>query len=138
MKLSVIAVGRIRPPFDAAEAHYVKLARPRQKIEVVEVKGDEALIKRLEPGAFVVALDPDGREMDSLEWSAWLDDRRLAARDVSILIGGPEGLPAAALERSDERVSLGRQTMAHQLARVVVLEQIFRAGKILAGEKYHL
>lgn len=133
-----MAVGRIRAPFDAAEAHYLKLSGPRQKLEVIEVKDDEALLRRLDPGCHAVALDPGGREMDSIEWSRWLDQRRLAARDVTLLIGGPEGLPAEALDRSAERISLGRQTLAHQLARIVVLEQIFRAGKILAGEKYHL
>ena len=60
------------------------------------------------------------------------------ARDLCLLIGGPEGLPEAALEAADERLSLGSQTMAHQLARIVVLEQLFRASKILAGERYHL
>ncbi len=138
MKLTVMAVGRIRPPFAEAEAHYLKLIKPKQKLEVVEVKDDDALLRRLSPDSHVVALDPEGRDLDSIEWSKWLDERRLAARDVTILVGGPEGLPAAALERCAQRISLGRQTLAHQLARIVLLEQIFRAGKILAGEKYHL
>jgi 23S rRNA (pseudouridine1915-N3)-methyltransferase len=138
VKVTVMAVGRIRAPFAAAEAHYLKLSGPRQKLEVVEVKDDQALLRRLDPGSHAVALDAGGREMDSLEWSRWLDQRRVAARDVVLLIGGPQGLPPAALDRCSERISLGRQTLAHQLARIVVLEQLFRAGKILAGEKYHL
>ena len=133
-----MAVGRIRPPFSEAEAHYLKLLGPRQKTEVVEVKDDEALLRRLGRDGHVVALDLGGRAMDSIAWSAWLDGRRLAARDVTLMIGGPSGLPADALSRSDESISLGPQTMAHQLARIVLLEQLFRAGKILAGEKYHL
>ncbi len=138
MKVTLIAVGRIRAPFAEAEAHYLKLIGPRQKLQVVEVKDDEALMRRLDPDCHAAALDLSGREMDSIEWSRWLDRRRLAARDVAILIGGPDGLPAEAMDRSDEQISLGRQTLAHQLARIVVLEQLFRAGKILAGEKYHL
>jgi 23S rRNA (pseudouridine1915-N3)-methyltransferase len=138
VKLSILAVGRIRPPFDAAERHYVKLIRPREKLEVVEVKDDEALTRRLDPGRHIVALDPEGRDMTSIEWSDWLAGRRMAGRDVTLMIGGPEGLPAEVLQAASERVSLGRQTLAHQLARIVLLEQIFRAGKILAGEKYHL
>lgn len=138
MKTTVMAVGRIRPPFDDAEAHYLKLLAQRQRLEVVEVKDDEAMLRRLDYDSHVVALDLGGRAMDSIAWSAWLDERRLAARDVTVLVGGPSGLPAAALSRSDESISLGPQTMAHQLARIVLLEQIFRAGKILAGEKYHL
>lgn len=138
MKTTVMAVGRIRPPFENAEAHYLKLLAQRQKLEVVEVKDDEAMLRRLDDDSHVVALDRGGRAMDSIAWSAWLDERRLAARDVTVLIGGPSGLPAAALSRSDESISLGPQTLAHQLARIVLLEQLFRAGKILAGEKYHL
>ena len=64
-------------------------------------------------------------------------ERRLEARDLYLLVGGPRGLPAAAMERADEAISLGPQTLAHQLARVVVLEQLFRAAKIAAGEPYH-
>lgn len=138
MKLTVMAVGRIRPPFDAAEAHYLKLLKARQQVEVVEVKADQAMLRRVSPDSHVVALDLEGRAMDSISWAGWLDERRLAARDVAFLVGGPEGLGEAARERSDESLSLGPQTMAHQLARIVLLEQLFRAGKILAGEKYHL
>jgi 23S rRNA (pseudouridine1915-N3)-methyltransferase len=76
--------------------------------------------------------------MTSIEWSDWLAARRMAGRDVTLVIGGPEGLPGEVLEAASERVSFGRQTLAHQLARIVLLEQLFRAGKILAGEKYHL
>ncbi len=138
MKLTVVAVGRIRSPFDAAEAHYLRLLKARQKVEVIEVKDDEGMLRRLDRDCHVVALDLGGQAMDSIAWSRWLDNRRLAARDVAFLVGGPEGLGAEARERSDESVSLGPQTMAHQLARIVLLEQLFRAGKILAGEKYHL
>lgn len=138
MKVTVLAVGRIRSPFTEAEAHYLKLTRPRQKVEVVEVKDDAALIRRVDPASRLVALELEGRQMTSERWAAWLDRRRHEGRDVTLLIGGPAGLPAELRERAAESVSLGSQTMAHQLARVVLLEQIFRAGKILAGERYHL
>jgi 23S rRNA (pseudouridine1915-N3)-methyltransferase len=138
VKLTVLAVGRIRAPFAAAEQHYVKLIRPREKLEVVEVKDDQGLVRRVSREHYVVALDPEGSEMDSIAWSDWLAARRMAGRDVTLVIGGPEGLPRDVLASAAERVSLGRHTLAHQLARIVLLEQIFRAGKILAGEKYHL
>jgi 23S rRNA (pseudouridine1915-N3)-methyltransferase len=138
VKITVMAVGRIRSPFDSAEAHYLKLLKARQKVEVVEVRDEQAMLRRVGSGSHVVGLELDGRAMDSIAWSKWLDDRRLAARDLVFLIGGPEGLGEEALSRTDESISLGPQTMAHQLARIVLLEQVFRAGKILAGEKYHL
>ena len=84
-----------------------------------------------------MALDRGGRALDSIGWSRWLGERRLEARDLYLVIGGPHGLPAPALEAADERLSFGPPTLPHQLARVVLLEQLFRAAKILAGEAYH-
>lgn len=134
----VLAVGRIRAPFDAAEAHYLKLSRPRQRIEVIEVRDDAALQRRADRGHHLVALDPDGTELDSMEWAAWLERRRQKGRNVTFLLGGPTGLPDGLRPAVSESLSLGRHTMAHQLARIVLLEQLFRAGKIIAGEPYHL
>lgn len=138
MKISVIAVGKIRDPFADAEAHYLKMLRGRQDVEVVEVKDDEALVRRIDPAHHIVGLDLTGRQMDSEQWSRWLDTRRHAGQKVSMLIGGPNGLNADARTRLDDTVSLGKQTLAHQLARINLLEQLFRSSKILAGEPYHL
>lgn len=138
MKITVLAVGRIRPPFAEAESHYLKMLRTKQSVEVAEVKDDQALTRRLDPDSYIVALELDGKQLDSETWATWLDRRRHGGRKVTILIGGPEGLPPEVSGRVDEKLSLGRQTLAHQLARIVLLEQIFRASKILAGEKYHL
>lgn len=138
MRARIIAVGRIRDPFTAGQQHYLKMLRPHLPVEVVEVKRSDGLERRLEDSAWTIALDPGGRQMDSIEWGAWLDERRMAGRNIEFLIGGPEGLPSALVEGADERISLGRMTLAHQLARVVLLEQLFRAGKISAGERYHL
>ena len=138
MKITVLAVGRIRDPFKEAEAHYTKMLRTKQSVEIVEVKDDEALARRIDEGSLLVALDFDGPQMSSEEWAGWLDRRRHRGRKITFLIGGPAGLPPEVRSRVDERVSLGKQTLAHQLARIVLLEQIFRASKILAGENYHL
>lgn len=137
MKTVVLAVGKIKPPFADAEAHYRKLISRYQPVDVAEAKDDDALVERIPADATVVALDRSGRERDSHEWSRWLEQRRLEARDLCFLVGGPKGLPSAALDAAGEAVSLGPQTMAHQLARIVVLEQLYRAAKILAGEPYH-
>jgi 23S rRNA (pseudouridine1915-N3)-methyltransferase len=138
LKTTILTVGRARAPFAEAEAHYRRMLGRRQPVEIAEVRAEDDLERRLPPGAWIVTLDRGGRELDSIEWSRWLDRRRLEARDLCFVIGGPAGIPAAVLERADERLSFGPQTMAHQLARVVLLEQLFRATKILAGEPYHL
>jgi 23S rRNA (pseudouridine1915-N3)-methyltransferase len=138
MKLTVLAVGKIKPPFVAAQDRYLKMLGSRLRVEVVEVRAEGRLSGRIGEETRLVCLDGRGSMMDSVEWSGWLGERRLDARDIVIAIGGPAGLPDEVLDRADEVISLGPQTIAHQLARVVLLEQLFRASKILAGEPYHL
>ncbi len=137
MKTTLLTVGRAKPPFADAAAHYRKLLSRYLQLEVVEARDERDLLRKLPGHSRLVAIDAAGRGMDSLEWSRWLDERRLEARDLCLLLGGPAGIPREALAAADETISLGPQTMAHQLARVVVLEQLFRASKILAGERYH-
>jgi 23S rRNA (pseudouridine1915-N3)-methyltransferase len=134
MRITVIAVGRLRPPFQDDVEHYRKLIAGLARVEVVEVREDEQVPPRIPERAYVVLLSADGRSFDSVGLSSWLEDRRLEGRDLCFVIGGPRGLD---LERCDLRLSLGPMTLPHQLARVVLLEQLFRAHKILAGEPYH-
>ena len=138
MKVTIVVVGKIKAPFAEADAHYRKLLQRHQPVEVVEVRDEVNIEGRIPARSHVIALDRGGRAMDSRTWSSWLSERRIDAQDICFLIGGPEGLSARTLGLADERLALGPQTMAHQLARVVLLEQLFRATKILAGEKYHL
>ena len=134
MRLEVLAVGRLRPPFADDVAHYEKLLRRQARVELVEVREDEQLERRIPERAFVVLLDERGRQLSSEAFAAFLEERRHAGRDVVFVIGGPFGTD---LERADFRLSLGPLTLPHLLARVVLLEQLFRAHKILAGEPYH-
>jgi 23S rRNA (pseudouridine1915-N3)-methyltransferase len=138
LKVVVIAVGKAKAPFAEADAHYRKMLQRHQPVEVIEVRADRDIIGRIPQRAHVVALDRGGRALSSRAWAAWLSERRIDAMDLCFLIGGPEGLPADVIAAADERVSLGPQTMAHQLARVALLEQLFRATKIIAREPYHL
>jgi 23S rRNA (pseudouridine1915-N3)-methyltransferase len=138
MKVTIAVVGKIKAPFAEADAHYRKMLRRHLPVEVVEVRDEGNLEGRIPQRAQVVALDRGGRAMSSKAWASWLSERRIDARDLCFLIGGREGLSEHTLGLADERLSLGPQTMAHQLARVVLLEQLFRATKILAGERYHL
>ncbi|MFN8161057.1 MAG: 23S rRNA (pseudouridine(1915)-N(3))-methyltransferase RlmH [Solirubrobacterales bacterium] len=137
MKTVLITVGRSRPPFAEAEAHYRRLLSRHQPVEVVEVRDPAGLAGRVDERAWLAALDARGSARSSEGWSRWLSERRLEGRPLWIAVGGHEGLGDPLLDRADELISLGPQTMAHQLARVVFLEQLFRAAKILAGEPYH-
>jgi 23S rRNA (pseudouridine1915-N3)-methyltransferase len=138
VKVTVVAVGKVKAPFAEADAHYRKMLQRHQPVEVVEVRDEANVEGRIPRRAHVIALDRGGRALSSKAWASWLSERRIDAQDLCFLIGGPEGLSATAMGQVDERISLGPQTMAHQLARIVLLEQLFRATKILAGEPYHL
>jgi 23S rRNA (pseudouridine1915-N3)-methyltransferase len=137
LKVVIITVGKAKAPFAEADAHYRKLLQRHQPVEMIEVRDEANIEGRIPKRAHVVALDRGGRALSSKAWSSWFSERRIDARDLCFLIGGPRGLPPEALGLAEERISLGPQTMAHQLARVVLLEQLFRATKILAGEPYH-
>jgi 23S rRNA (pseudouridine1915-N3)-methyltransferase len=134
MRYLVLAVGRLRPPFSDDVEHYEKLLRRQARVEIVEVREDEALERRIPERAYVVLLDAGGRELSSEAFSAFLEERRQAGLDVVFVLGGPFGTD---LERADLRLSLGPMTLPHQLARVVLLEQLYRAHKILKNEPYH-
>ena len=133
----MITVGKAKDPFADADAHYRKLLQRHQPVEVIEVRDEANIEGRIPKRAHVVAMDRGGRSLASRDWSAWLQERRIDARDVVFLVGGPRGLPDDVVDLAEEKLSLGPQTMAHQLARVALLEQLFRATKILAGEPYH-
>jgi 23S rRNA (pseudouridine1915-N3)-methyltransferase len=134
MRISVIAVGRLRPPFQDDVQHYHKLLARHGRVESIEVREDEKVPPRIPERAYVVLLAADGRQFDSVALSEWLEERRMERRDLCFVIGGARGI---SLEDCDLKLSLGPMTLAHQLARVVLLEQLYRAHKILAGEPYH-
>lgn len=134
MRIAVVAVGRLRPPFADDVQHYRRLLGRHARLELIEVRDDEQLRRRVPEGSHVSLLDRDGERLDSLAFSRFLEDRRRSGRDLCFVIGGPFGLE---LERFDHRLSLGAMTLPHQLARVVLLEQVYRAHKIIAREPYH-
>jgi 23S rRNA (pseudouridine1915-N3)-methyltransferase len=135
MKIVVLAVGRIKPPYADDVQHYRKLLGGQARVELIEVRDDEQVAKRIPERAFVCLLDSGGEALDSIAFSRWMEERRMDGRDVYFVIGGAFGGPE--LPRVDHRLSFGPMTLPHQLARVVLLEQVYRAHKILAGEPYH-
>ncbi len=134
MRIVVVAVGRLRPPFADDVQHYQKLLARHVRLELVEVREDEKVMRRIPDRSFVSLLDRGGERYDSVGFSRFLEERRQDARDLCFVVGGPFGLD---LDEVDHRVSFGEMTLPHQLARVILLEQLYRGHKILAGEPYH-
>jgi len=134
MKITVLSVGRLRAPYADDIAHYEKLLGHYAPLELIELREPEKLAKRVPQRAFVSLLDDTGESYDSLAFSRLIEQRRASGLDLCFVIGGAYGID---LERADHRLSLGPMTMPHQLARVVLLEQLYRAHAILAGAPYH-
>jgi 23S rRNA (pseudouridine1915-N3)-methyltransferase len=153
VRVSVVLIGRPRHAglADAIQDYESRAARywPLDVIEVKEepgrgvsaetVRDREAarMADRIPPEATVVACDPGGAEMDSATFARWLQDQRDAARSVCFAIGGAHGLGAAVLRRANRRLSLAPWTLPHEVARLVLAEQLYRAGTITRGEPYH-
>ena len=151
-RLQIVAVGKIRPPHDAPARLYEDRIRERVGMRVDEVAAEklqvgeaqssrreaERIRARIVDGAWTVALDPAGKTPASSEaLAAWLGRRLDVPRPITFLIGGAAGLDPELVSGADERLSLGNLTLPHQLARVVLAEQLYRALAILAGHPYH-
>ena len=138
MKITVLAVGKMRDrAMTAICDEYLKRAQRHLPVEVVEVESDAALLRRIPDGAEVIALEPGGESWTTESFTAFVGERMLrGTRAVVFLIGGSDGLPAAAVKRAAKRLSLSSLTLPHRLARVILCEQIYRAISILRAEPY--
>ena len=97
----------------------------------------EALLSKLKPESWLVALDERGTLLDSLELARLVATARDAGRELVFAIGGDEGLDTPVRERAWKVLALSRMTLPHRLARLVLLEQLYRAFSMLRGEPYH-
>jgi 23S rRNA (pseudouridine1915-N3)-methyltransferase len=153
VKLTIVAVGRLKERFwrEAAD-EYLKRLKPYADVRVVEIAdrdsgrnapralADEGtdVLRAIPAAAYVVALDSAGQQLSSEGFSASIDDLALhGSSHLVFLIGGSVGMSAEVLARADARLSLGLMTLPHNLARVVLLEQLYRAFRISRGEPYH-
>lgn len=154
MKLRISAVGKLKEAhWRAASDEYLKRLRPYATVEVAEVADRDIssepakamaaegadLLRTIPAGSHVVLLDLGGVELTSEALSERLSELMVRGRsDVTFVIGGSAGLAPEVRERADERLALSRFTLPHQLARVVLLEQLYRAFRIMRNEPYHL
>jgi 23S rRNA (pseudouridine1915-N3)-methyltransferase len=103
----------------------------------VREREGERLLARASAGGAIVACDERGTAWTSEEFARWLQRQREEARDVTFVIGGAYGLAPAVRERAVVRLAVAPWTLPHELARLVLAEQLYRAGTILRGEPYH-
>lgn len=118
--------------------HVVREEPARSASEaLVREREGERLLARVAATDVVVACDEGGREFSSVRFAAWLGEHRDGGRDASFIIGGAYGLSDAVRRRATLSLSLSPWTLPHEMARLVLAEQLYRAGTILRGEPYH-
>jgi 23S rRNA (pseudouridine1915-N3)-methyltransferase len=153
VRLLVIVVGRPRDAALAAAAQdYERRAAHYWPMSVLEVKEESAknrspdhvrakegerILAQVPPGTALVACTEGGKAFTSAAFAGWLQSARDEARDVALVIGGAFGLADAVIGASAMKLSLAPFTLPHELARVVLAEQVYRAGTIARGEPYH-
>ena len=159
MLIKIIGVGKIKEKFyREAIAEYQKRMTAYNKVEIVEVADEKApeslsekeidqvkiaegerILAKIKDDAFVVTLEINGKALDSIKFAKLIQDEMLDGfgRDMVFVIGGSNGLGANVLKRSNYRISFGKMTYPHQLMRVILMEQIYRAYRIINKEPYH-
>jgi 23S rRNA (pseudouridine1915-N3)-methyltransferase len=154
MRVRVLAIGSRMPRWvEEAVDDYTKRLGPKLKVTLTEIPAgpraagretsravaieSERLLAALRADEYVVALDERGKQLSTRELADWLHQRMQDGRDLAFVIGGPDGLAADVLARSQLKLSLSRLTFPHALVRVVLAEQLYRAHTVLAGHPYH-
>ncbi len=158
MHIQIVAVGKLKEKYlSMGIDEYLKRLGPYAKVAVLEVADEKApetmsaaeelqvkrregerILAQLKPDAHVVALALDGAAWSSEQLAAHLDELGTYGKShVSFVIGGSLGLSDEVLRRADQKLSFGKMTYPHQLMRLILVEQVYRAFKIVRGEPYH-
>jgi 23S rRNA (pseudouridine1915-N3)-methyltransferase len=145
VKIKIAWIGKTKAPaIQALTDECLKRLGHYAEVEGVSLKAESSLLKLCEPGArpvrhTLVLLDGRGKQLSSEEFSKWVGDHQdLSSAPLLFAIGAADGFSEDALRAATLVLSLGKMTLAHELARVVLLEQIYRAFTILKGHPYHL
>lgn len=158
MNIQIVAVGKLKEKYLAQGiAEYLKRLGPYAKVQITElpdekapdsmsaaeeeqvkVREGERILAQIKPEVYVIALALEGKAWSSEELSRQLDSLSTYGRSqIAFVIGGSNGLSPAVLQRADQLLSFGRFTFPHPLMRLILVEQIYRAFKIMRGEPYH-
>ena len=152
MNIRIIALGKLKDTYwKDAEAEYLKRLKPYAKMEIIELPeepfragDDRERIKEKEAqkllkymSGYSIVLHERGKEIDSQALAQWLETQSQQGEQLTILIGGPLGLHTSVLEKASMQLSLSQLTFPHQMVRVILAEQLYRAATIQKGKQYH-
>lgn len=142
--IKIICVGKVKESFyREAICEYIKRMKKYHKIEIIEIIDsnikDEgiAILKKIDSKDFIVTLELDGKSFDSVQFAQFIDKTFLNHSTITFIIGGSDGLADEVKKIANFRLSFSKLTFPHQLFRVILMEQIYRAFKILNHETYH-
>ncbi|HTZ97201.1 MAG TPA: 23S rRNA (pseudouridine(1915)-N(3))-methyltransferase RlmH [Terriglobales bacterium] len=143
MKIKIVWIGKTKQPeIEGLTQDYLKRLRHYAEVEGVAVKDEPAVLKLssgdVRPRHTLLLLDSHGKQLSSEEFAHWLADFQQRSVPLLIAIGPADGFSPEARKAAGLILSFGKMTMAHELARVVLLEQLYRAFTILKGHPYHL
>ena len=139
LNVKIVCVGTLREAFlrDAVK-EYEKRLQAYCKLTTVELKDDGKLPSAVEGKSYKIALCVEGKQISSPELATLIENGTVTGQgNVTLVIGGADGLPESVKAMCDYRLSFSKMTFPHQLMRVILLEQIYRAFKINANESYH-
>ena len=158
MKIRILAIGKIKEAYlKQGFSEYLNRLKPYAQMEVVEVNDEpivdnphpseikkaidiegDRLLKLIKPSDYVIALDLNKKEFTSPEFAKYIEDKLvLGGSSITFIIGGSYGLSDALKNRANDAISLAKMTFLHQMTRLILLEQIYRAFKINRNETYH-
>ncbi|WP_044567648.1 23S rRNA (pseudouridine(1915)-N(3))-methyltransferase RlmH [Anaerococcus provencensis] len=159
MDIKIIAVGKIKEKFyKEAIDEYLKRMQAYNRLEIIEVademaaetlsekeleqvkeKEGERILGKISKEDYVVSLEIPGKQMDSIEFAKFIENEMAEGfgRNLVFIIGGSNGLAKEVSQRSNKKLSFGKMTYPHQLMRVILTEQIYRAYRIINGHPYH-
>ena len=131
-------IGRIGHymPFTVTVIPELKNTKNLTEAQQKEREG-ELILKQIQPQDYVVLLDEHGKEMRSVDFARWLSQKQQVCRQLILVIGGPYGFSPAVYARTQEKISLSLMTFSHQMVRLILAEQVYRACTIIKGEPYH-
>ncbi len=154
MKITIISIGKLKESYwKEAEAEYLKRLSSFAKVDIIEhkeigftekdtiepIKEKEAKIiqSSIPDSSYIIALDPEGKEATSEALSKKISDLEHTTSHLTFIIGGPLGLHESVFKKTNLKLSLSPLTFTHQITRVILLEQIYRAYMIKSGKSYH-
>ena len=131
-------IGRIGHymPFTVTVIPELKNTKNLTEAQQKEREG-ELILKQIQPSDYVVLLDEHGKEMRSVDFARWLSQKQQVCRQLILVIGGPYGFSPAVYARTQEKISLSLMPFSHQMVRLILAEQVYRACTIIKGEPYH-